>query len=83
MNQGLTAKTDKRELTQAVYMRVCRDSGFTLEATRAAHLAARILKCSPLDIWIAMGTLETMDRIANGTHPALTPVFIPPLYSGD
>ena len=59
-----------REEKQQVFIRVCRDSGFRLEAVSAATLAATALRCSPLEIWTAVGSLDTMDAIANGSHPA-------------
>lgn len=57
-----------RKLKQDVYIRVCKDSGFQLEATRAAILAANIIGCHPLEIWIALD-LSNMERIASGEHP--------------
>lgn len=60
----------KRETLQQLFIRVCRDSGFTLEATRAASLAAKIANTHPLNVWMAMPDLSTMERIAAGAHPA-------------
>jgi hypothetical protein len=59
-----------REERQQAFIRVCRDSGFSLESSRAASLAAKVLGIHPLDIWVAIGDLATMDRIACGEHPA-------------
>ena len=56
---------------QALYVRVCRDSGFRMEAARAAHMVAVILKTDALKVWLELGT-DNMDRIAAGTHPCLT-----------
>ena len=58
-----------RDLVQKIYIRVCCDSGFTLETPRAAALAAGVLGLSPLQIWMAMPSLDVMDKIAAGTHP--------------
>lgn len=54
-----------------LYIRVCRDSGFRMEASRAAILAASILGLSGIEVWLDLG-LDNMERIANGTHPALS-----------
>jgi hypothetical protein len=59
----------ERKLRQDVFIRVCRDSGFTMDTIRAAQLAARVAKCDPLEIWIAVGDLLSMERIASGSHP--------------
>lgn len=61
-----------RDLIQQIYVRVCRDSGFGLDSIRAATLAARIVGCSPLEVWVAMPSLAVMDAIAEGKHPAAT-----------
>lgn len=58
-----------RDLVQQVFIRVCRDSGFTLATQEAAALAAGALGLSPLQIWMAMPSLDVMDKIAAGTHP--------------
>lgn len=65
---GATGKTD-RELTQDIFIRVCRDSGWRLDMYRAAALAAKVLGKHPMDIWIAMPDLQTLERIASGQHP--------------
>ena len=56
---------------QAVFIRVCRDSGFTLDAAHAARLVAKTLVCHPLEVWLAMPSLDVMNEIAAGTHPVL------------
>ena len=61
----------ERRLAQQMFIRVCRDSGFKLGAIRSAIFAAAILKCDPLEIWLAMPSLDVMDLIAAGAHPAL------------
>ena len=59
-----------RKLTQDVFVRVCRDSGFTIDATRAAIIAAQMLNKHPLEVWLAMPSLDVMDEIAAGRHAA-------------
>lgn len=60
----------QREKIQAVFIRICRDSGFKMDAARAAVLTARTVGCHPLDVWAAMPDLDTMNRLAAGTHAA-------------
>lgn len=59
----------ERKLKQDVYIRVCKDSGFLLSSTDAAILAAKVLGCHPLEIWIALDFCY-MEKIASGEHPA-------------
>lgn len=59
-----------RQTLQQIYVRVCRDSGFKLDMHRACALAAAAVGKHPLDIWIAMPSLDVMAAIAAGTHPA-------------
>ena len=61
---------DRTRIQQA-YIRVCRDSRFQIEPVPAAHLAAAIAPCHPLQVWIALG-LDNMERIAAGNHPCLS-----------
>ena len=62
----------ERVAKQDAFIRVCSDSGYSLEASQAANIAAKVLGCSPLEIWTAFGELNQMDRIADGSHPALS-----------
>lgn len=65
---GVVGKTE-RNLVQGIFIRVCRDSGWKLDMYRAAALAAKMLGKHPMDIWIAMPDLKTMERVASGQHP--------------
>lgn len=58
------------ETIQQVYIRVCRDSGFKLDWIRATNLTASIVGKHPMDVWIAIGTIDVMEAIAQGEHPA-------------
>jgi hypothetical protein len=58
-----------RTTIQQIYVRVCRDSGFGLDSIRAATLTANMVGCSPLEVWLAMPSLDVMDEIAAGQHP--------------
>ena len=60
-----------RETIQKLFIRVCRDSSFSLEHTRAAHLVGSILGKSAIEVWIAFSDLDTMRRISTGEHPCL------------
>ncbi len=55
----------------ALYVRVCRDGNFKLDAITAAHLVGRMMRTTPLSVWLALGSMDAMERIANGTHPAV------------
>jgi hypothetical protein len=61
--------TDRKAITD-LHVRVCRDSGYRLESVRAAHFVADLLKMSALEVWIAMGSLDVTQRVADGTHRA-------------
>lgn len=60
-----------RNTITLAFIRVCRDSQFKLEFERAAALAAGTLGISPLEVWVACGSMEDMRQIAAGTHPYL------------
>lgn len=60
---------EERKLMQDVYIRVCKDSGFLLNASQAAIFAAKIIECHPLEIWLSLD-FDLMNRIASGEHPA-------------
>jgi hypothetical protein len=58
-----------REVITAAYVRVCRDSGFTMAATDVAHFVGNMLGISAWAVWQAVGDLSTMERVACGEHP--------------
>lgn len=58
----------ERKLKQSVFIRVCKDSKFTLTSTDAAILASRVLGCHPLDIAFSLD-IDVMEKIAKGEHP--------------
>lgn len=55
---------------RSLYLRVCRDSRYTISSGNAAILVAQMLGISPLEVWVAMPSLSVMDEIAAGAHPA-------------
>lgn len=61
-----------RKLVQDCFIRVCRDSGFTVEPLMAAELTASMVKSHPLLIWTCFPSFSVMEEIAAGTHPAVT-----------
>ena len=82
------SSTVDRKTLQQIYVRVCRDRGFTLDLHRACSLAAMIAGKHPLDIWMAMPSLDVMFAIAAGDHPAAhalphTPTSTGALNEGD
>lgn len=64
-----------RELCQQLFIRICRDTRFTVSAPWAAAFVGKMLGLGDqagLMVWAIMKiSLEDMDRIANGTHPCL------------
>lgn len=64
----------EREQRQQVFIRVCKDSQFKMEPVAAALLAAKMLDCHPLEIWLGLDW-PTMVEIATGRHPAC---YVPP-----
>jgi hypothetical protein len=62
--------TAERKKIQDTYIRVCRDSGFQLEATRAAVLTSEVMGVHALQVWNAMQSFDNMQRVASGEHPA-------------
>jgi hypothetical protein len=59
-----------RTLIQNLFIRVCRDSRFSMDPIDAAVMTGSILKCHPIQVWVALD-IDNMTRIANGTHPAV------------
>jgi len=57
-----------RTTIQQLFIRICRDTKFKMSAIDAAYLAAKVLDCHPLEIWLAMPSFDTMEEIANGSH---------------
>lgn len=62
---------ERMELLQTLYIRMCRDSHFGLKAASAATIVGSMLGISPLEVWIAMPSLDDMDRVASGQHACL------------
>jgi hypothetical protein len=61
-----------REAIQDMFIRTCRDSGFSMDWVRAAQFTADVLKINPLQVWLAMPSADVLEEIAAGTHPAVT-----------
>jgi hypothetical protein len=58
-----------RILLQKLFYRIAKDSGFSMDPVDVAILGSKVLNCSALEFWIALG-FENMRRIADGS---LTP----------
>lgn len=63
--------TFTRKQIQVAYIRVCKDSNFTIEWHAAMGLVSSLLHLHPIDIWAAMGSIDVMENIAKGEHPIL------------
>lgn len=68
--RGTTASRTERKTVTDLYIRVCRDSSFSLGVVRSAQVVGSILGLHPLQVWMAVGSLDAMERVANGSHPA-------------
>ncbi len=67
-----------RAQAHKLFIRVCRDSGFQIDAGRAARLVGGILGEHPLSVWAAFPSFGDMSRIARGEHPCLSlPAYTP------
>ncbi len=64
--------SDRYEKQMALY-RVCSDSLFKMDAIYAAKFAAQLLNCSPMEILMAVGSMQNLERIANGTIKPVKP----------
>lgn len=61
-----------RQKYQDLFIKVCKDSGFTLDMYRAAALVGAVFGTTALDVYCKMDVgLDTMIQIANGTHPVV------------
>jgi hypothetical protein len=60
-----------KEQIRQLYIRVCRDSGFRMDMFRAAAFAGAVGGFHAMDVWLAMPSLQVMEQIADGTHPAV------------
>jgi hypothetical protein len=61
-----------RKTIQALFVMVCRDSGFTLDPVNAAQFVALLANIHPLQVWLAMPSWDVMGEIAAGRHPSAT-----------
>lgn len=57
-----------RSERQQVFLRICKDADYTMDAFEAAFLAGRVCSVTPLQIAFDFG-METMKRVASGKHP--------------
>lgn len=56
---------------QEVYIRAARDSGFRMDSIEVAKFVATLMNKSPFEVYLAFPCMETMGRVANGTHPSV------------
>ena len=68
----------ERNTIHKLFVRVCHDSGYKLEWTKATRLVADILGMHPISVWAAFPGMDDMERIANGSHPCISlPAYAP------
>lgn len=58
-------RPDRKTITD-LYVRVCADSQFTIDATKAMMLTADILGIHPLEVGYAMPSISVAESIAAG-----------------
>ena len=73
------------KLVQDLFVRISRDSGYNLSATRVAHFAGDMLGITALEVWGYMPSIAVMEKVASGEHAACkaAPVSVQPLEIGD
>ena len=64
------SRADRDPAMREAFVRVCKDSKFTLDAIRAAQLVGLMFDVSPIEVWLVMPSLDAMNEIAAGKHPA-------------
>ena len=65
MNAPANGKEDGA-MRREVYIRICRDSGFSLPYDRAAALTGQVTNTHPMQVWAAFPYLSAMQEIATG-----------------
>ena len=60
-----------RKMIRDTFIRICRDSRFSVEAQWAAAFSAQMLGIHPIEVWTAFGSIDTMKAIATGKHPVV------------
>ena len=68
--QGTYMPTLTRTQIQDMFIQICKDSGYGLKFIDAAIILAKVIKVSPLEIWMAFSSMSVMAEIAAGEHPA-------------
>lgn len=68
----MSEQVHSRKTVQDVFIRVCRDSMWQIDAINAAKLTASVVGKHPLQVWSDVGSLDIMNQIAAGTHPVCT-----------
>lgn len=74
---GDVGKAPTRQMVQNLFIRICRDSQWSIDAIRAAKLTGQIVGKHPLLVWDDIGSLDIMHSIAAGEHPACHRAFVP------
>lgn len=59
---------------QEAFIRIARDSGFTMDGVEVAIFTGQLLNCSPFTVYAAFSNMDTMNAVANGSHPAVKKV---------
>ena len=62
-------KYPRKTITDTV-IRIAQDTHFQMDHIRLITFAANTLDCHPFEVYTAIGSLDTAEQIARGTHPA-------------
>ena len=58
-----------RKLIQEVFLRTARDSKYQMDPYEVAKFTGKLLSIHPLQVWTALGYMDTMISVAKGEHP--------------
>jgi hypothetical protein len=63
-------KPDRKTITDAL-IRVAQDSKFQLDSQTLLQFTSEMLMIHPFEVYEAVGSMDNVERIAQGTHPAV------------
>jgi hypothetical protein len=62
---------DRRKFIQDLYIRICRDSLFKMDFVAAAQIAGKVGDFHPMEVLMALPSMDVMMEIARGEHPCV------------
>jgi hypothetical protein len=70
LGPAVSSKPDRKTITDAL-IRVAQDSKFQLDYQTLLQFTSEMLKLHPFEVCQAVGSLDNVMQIAQGTHPAV------------